>query len=41
MHKRMEAKTVEKQLQLHGRKKATERWAEDTSSQRKQPEAKS
>ena len=29
MHKRTEAKSVEKQLQLHGRKKAMERWAEN------------
>jgi transcriptional regulator with XRE-family HTH domain len=28
MHKRTEAQSVEKQLQLHGREKATERWAE-------------
>jgi transcriptional regulator with XRE-family HTH domain len=32
MHKRMEAKSVEKQLQLHGRKKAMERWAENKPS---------
>jgi transcriptional regulator with XRE-family HTH domain len=29
MHKRMEAKSVEKQLQLDGRKKAAERWAKN------------
>jgi hypothetical protein len=28
----MEAKSVEKQLQLHGRKKAMERWAENKPS---------
>ncbi len=37
MHKRTEAKSVEKQLQLHGRKKAMERWAENKPSRRKKP----
>ena len=32
MHKRLEGKGVEKQLQLHGRKKAMERWAENKPS---------
>ena len=41
MHKRMEAKSVEKQLQLDGRKKAMERWAENKSSRGKKPKAKS
>src|SRR4029077_10701163 len=41
MHKRMEAKSVEKQLQLHGRKKAMERWAENKLSGAKKPRAKS
>jgi transcriptional regulator with XRE-family HTH domain len=41
MHKRMEAKTVEKQLQLDGRKKAMERWAENKSSRGKKPKVKS
>ena len=40
MHKRMEAKSVEKQLQLHGRKKAMERWAENRSRGKK-PKTKS
>jgi transcriptional regulator with XRE-family HTH domain len=40
MHKRMEAKGVEKQLQLHGRKKAMERWAENKPSRGKKPKAK-
>jgi hypothetical protein len=39
MHKRMEAKSVEKQLQLHGRKKAMELWAENKGSQAKKPKA--
>ncbi len=37
----MEAKSVEKQLQLDGRKKATERWAENRRSRGKKPKAKS
>jgi transcriptional regulator with XRE-family HTH domain len=41
MHKRKEAKSVEKQLQFDGRKKATERWAENKSSRGKKPKAKS
>jgi transcriptional regulator with XRE-family HTH domain len=41
MHKRMEAKSVEKQLQLDGRKKAMERWAENKSSRGKKSKAKS
>jgi len=41
MHKRMDAKSVEKQLQLHGRKKAMERWAENKLSGAKKPRAKS
>jgi hypothetical protein len=41
MHKRMEAKSVEKQLQLHGRKNAMERWTENKSSRGKKPKAKS
>ena len=41
MHKRMEAKNVEEQLQLHGRKKAIERWAENKSSRGQKPKAKS
>jgi len=40
MHKRMEAKSVEKQLQLDGRKKATARWAENKSRDKK-PKTKS
>lgn len=41
MHKRTGAKSVEKQLQLDGRKKATERLAENKSSRGKKPKAKS
>src|SRR5260370_36938485 len=41
MHKHIEAKSVEKQLQLDGRKKATERWAENRRSRGKKPKAKS
>jgi transcriptional regulator with XRE-family HTH domain len=41
MHKRMEAKSVEKQLQLDGRKKAMERWAENKRSRGKKPKTKS
>ena len=41
MHKRTEAKNVEKQLQLDSRKKATERWAESTRRRGKKPKAKS
>jgi hypothetical protein len=37
----MEAKSVEKQLQLHGRKKAMERWAENKPSGAKKPRVKS
>src|SRR5260370_3705338 len=37
----MEAKSVEKQLQLDGRKKATERWAEHRRNRGKQPKATS
>ena len=40
MHRRMEAKGVEKQLQLHGRRKAVERWAESKSGLGKKPKAK-
>jgi transcriptional regulator with XRE-family HTH domain len=40
MHRRMEAKGVEKQLQLHGRRKAVERWAENKSGLGKKPKAK-
>lgn len=40
MHKRMEAKTVEKQLQVHGRKKAMERWAENKPKVGTKPRAK-
>jgi transcriptional regulator with XRE-family HTH domain len=40
MHRRMEAKGVEKQLQLHGRRKAVERWAENKSGPGKKPKAK-
>jgi hypothetical protein len=40
MQKRMEAKGVEKQLQLHGRKKAVERWAENKSGLGKKRKAK-
>jgi hypothetical protein len=36
----MEAKGVEKQLQLHGRRKAVERWAENKSGLGKKPKAK-
>jgi len=41
MHKRMEGKGVEKQLQLDSRKKAMERWAENKSSRGKKPKAES
>jgi len=41
MHKRAEAKGVEKQLQFDGRKKAMERWAESKSGLGKKPKAKS
>ena len=41
MHKRTEAKSVEKQLQFDGRKKAMERWAENKSSRGKKPKAES
>jgi transcriptional regulator with XRE-family HTH domain len=41
MHKRTEAKIVEKQLQLHGRKKAMERWAENKPSRGKKPKEES
>ena len=41
MHKRMEGKSVEKQLQLDSRKKAMERWAENKRSRGKKPKAKS
>jgi len=37
MHRRGEAKGVEKQLQLHGRKKAMERWAENKRDPGKNP----
>jgi transcriptional regulator with XRE-family HTH domain len=40
MHKRMEAKSVEKQLQVHGRKKAMERWAENKPKVGTKPRAK-
>jgi hypothetical protein len=39
MHKRMEAKSVEKQLQVHGRTKAMERWAENKPKLGKKPSA--
>ena len=35
MHRQMEAKSVEKQTQLHGRKKAMERWAENKHKRRR------
>ena len=38
MHKRMEAKSVEKQLQLHGRKRAMERRAENKHKRRRRRE---
>jgi transcriptional regulator with XRE-family HTH domain len=38
MHKRMEAKSVEKQLQVDGRNKAVERWAENKLKRRKKRE---
>ncbi len=41
MHKRTEAKSVEKQLQLHGRKKAMERWAKNKPNRGEKPKAKS
>src|SRR5207302_2103777 len=41
MHKRTEAKSVEKQLQFDGRKKAMERWAENKRSRGKKPNTKS
>ena len=37
MHKRTEAKSVEKQLQFDGRKKAMQRWAENKRSRSKKP----
>lgn len=40
MHKRAEAKGVEKQLQVHGRKKAMERWAENKAKVGTKPRAK-
>ena len=40
MHKRTEAKSVEKQLQVHGRKKAMERWAENKPKVGTKPRAK-
>ena len=39
MHKQMEAKSVEKQLQFDGRKKATGLWAENKRSRGKKPKA--
>ena len=41
MQKRMEAKSVEKQLQLHGRKKAMERWEESKRTRTKGSKGKS
>lgn len=41
MQKRMEAKGVEKQLQLHGRKKAMERWEESKRTRTKGTKGKS
>ena len=38
MHKRMEAKGVEKQLQIHDRKKAVERWTENKPKQTRKRE---
>jgi len=38
MHKHLEASRVEKQMQLHGRKKATQRWAQDKSASAKNGE---
>ncbi len=40
MHKHLEAKHVEKQLQLDGRKRATQRWAENRASGDKSEKAK-
>ena len=41
MHKRAEATSVEKQLQLHGRKRAMERWAENKRRRGTKPKPKS
>jgi transcriptional regulator with XRE-family HTH domain len=41
MHKHMEAKSVEEQLQLDGRKRAMEYWEENKRSRGKRPKAKS
>jgi transcriptional regulator with XRE-family HTH domain len=41
MHKYLEAKGIEKQLQVDGRKKAIERWAENKGSRDKKQKAKS
>jgi hypothetical protein len=40
MHKHKDAKSVEKQLQLHGRKTAMERWVTNKPSRGKKPNAK-
>ena len=40
MHKRTEAKSVEKQLQLHGRKRAMKRWAENKRRRAREPKPK-